>query len=180
MVGSRIAVDLAAERPTPPLRAQTPAVELPERPLDLWLLAAVLALLVIGTVEVYAASAVYALKLHGDSAYFLNRQVMWLGLGGCAMVAGVAVDYRRLRRWTYPMLLASVLALAAVLFMPQINGARRWFPLGPMSVQPVEFAKLALATWLAYSLSKKADKVKTFTVGFVPHLVVCAVMMGTC
>jgi len=91
---------------------------------------------------------------------------------------GARFDYRRLYRLTYPLLLVAVGLLAAVMLMPKINGARRWILLGPLSFQPVEIAKLALITYLAYSLQKKADKVKSFTVGFVPHLVVCVLMMG--
>ena len=45
------------------------------------------------------------------------------------------------------------------------GGATRWLSIGPVHVQPAEMAKLALVTWLAYSLAKKAEKVKTFTVG---------------
>jgi cell division protein FtsW len=87
------------------------------------------------------------------------------------------MDYRILRRRTYQLLGLAIVALGMTLAMPPINGARRWVLLGPLSFQPVELAKLALITYLAYSLSRKAEKVKTFTVGFVPHLVVCAVMM---
>jgi len=47
-------------------------------------------------------------------------------------------------------------------------------------VQPAEMAKLAIVTWLAYSLAKKADKVKTFTVGFLPHLIVSGIFMFLC
>jgi cell division protein FtsW len=72
-----------------------------------------------------------------------------------------------------------VLLLIAVLFFgTTFNAAKRWLILGPISVQPVEIAKLALVTYLALSLAKKADRVKTFTVGFVPHLIVCGVMMA--
>ena len=95
-----------------------------------------------------------------------------------AMWLAARFDYRRLYRLTYPLLLASVALLAVVLVMPKINGARRWILLGPLTFQPVEIAKLALVTYLAYSLSRKAEKVKSFTVGFVPHLVVCCGMMG--
>lgn len=49
--------------------------------------------------------------------------------------------------------------------------------MGPLTFQPVEIAKLALISYLAYSLARKADRVKTFTIGFVPHLVVCGMMM---
>jgi cell division protein FtsW len=158
---------------------QAPIVEAPTRPTDLWLLAALLGLLVIGSTEVFSSSAVYALKKHGDSFYFLKRQMAWLCLGFGAMALGATSDYRWLRRWTYPLLLTAVLLLAGVLaFGATINGARRWYMFGPISVQPVELAKLSLVCYLAYSLSKKADKVKTFSVGFVPHLLVCAIMMG--
>jgi cell division protein FtsW len=161
------------------VRQQAPIVEEPPRPMDFWLLAIVLGLLVIGTVEVFSSSAVYALKKHGDSFFFLKRQLAWMGLGLGAMAFGAMCDYRWLRRWTYPLLLSSIVLLIGVLvFGATINGARRWFMFGPISVQPVELAKLSLVCYLAYSLSKKADRVKTFSVGFVPHLLVCAIMMG--
>ncbi len=160
------------------LAAQAPIVEVPERKVDLVLLAAVLTLLVIGTVEIFSSSAVYALKRYGDSTFFVRRQLIWLGLGFIGLYFGATSDYRWLRRWTYPLLAASITMLILVLFIgANINSAHRWFHIGPLSVQPVEVAKLSLITYLAYSLGKKADKVKTFTIGFVPHLVVCAVMM---
>ncbi len=59
----------------------------------------------------------------------------------------------------------------------RINGARRWFHVGGISFQPAELAKLALVIYLAQSLARKAEKVKSFTVGFVPHMLVCGVMM---
>ena len=158
---------------------QAPIAYAPSRPLDLWLLSAVLGLLVIGSVEVFSSSAVYAFKKHGDSFFFLKRQMAWLALGMGALFAGSAADYRWLRRWTYPLLFLSLLLLGGVLaFGATLNGARRWFMFGPVSVQPVELAKLSLVCYLAYSLSKKADKLKTFSVGFVPHLLVCVIMMG--
>ncbi|MBL4632557.1 MAG: putative lipid II flippase FtsW [Kofleriaceae bacterium] len=158
---------------------QAPIVEVTQRPLDLWLLAALLALMVIGSVEIFSSSAVYALKKHGDSFFFLKRQLMWTLLGAGALFAGATIDYRWLRRWTYPLLATSLFLLLAVLIVGgKINGARRWFVLGPISFQPVELAKLSLVCYLAYSLSRKADKLKTFSVGFVPHLLVCAIMMG--
>ena len=49
-----------------------------------------------------------------------------------------------------------------------------------MHVQPAEMAKVALVIWLAYSLAKKAERVKTFTVGFLPHLIVAGVFMLLC
>jgi cell division protein FtsW len=171
-----------ARDPTLPATAQLVAVQhpsatLPERPYDLLLLAAVLGLLSIGTIEIYSATAAAGLTRFHDAAHFLERQVSFLAIGGLAMWIGARFDYRWLRQWTYPLLLGSLGLLAVTQLAPAINGARRWIPLGPMTFQPVEVAKLALVTYLAYSLGRKADRVKTFTVGFVPHLVVCGMMM---
>lgn len=156
---------------------QHPSATLPERPYDLWLLAAVLGLLGIGTIEIYSATAADALTHWGSSTHFLTRQLLYITLGGIAMWQAAKLDYRRLKGWTYPLLLLSLLLLAAVLGMPRVNGAKRWIPLGPFTFQPVEVAKVALITYLASSLGRKADQVKTFTIGFVPHLVVCGMMM---
>jgi cell division protein FtsW len=170
--------DTEPNRPPPSLQQQAPDVELPERPIDLVLLAAVLGLLSIGTVAIYASTAAQSYLRFGDSAYFLERQLVFLGLGAAAMWFGARFDYRRLYHLTYPLLLLALLLLAAALTMAPVNGARRWIHLGPLTFQPVELAKLALITYLAYSLRRKAEKVKTFTIGFVPHLVVCCGMMG--
>jgi cell division protein FtsW len=168
--------------PTLPATAQIVAVQhpsavLPERPYDLVLLVAVLGLLGIGTIEIYAATAADGLTRFHDAAYFLERQVGFLAIGGFAMWLGARMDYRRLKQWTYPLLLGSLVMLVMTLATPTLNGARRWIPLGPMTFQPVEIAKLALVTYLAHSLGRKADQVRTFTVGFVPHLIVCGMMM---
>lgn len=161
------------------LSAQAPVVEEPERGLDLWMIAAVAGLLVIGTVEVYSSSAVYALKRFGNSSYFLWRQLGFVAVGVAALWLGSRTDYRWLRRWTYTLLLGALVLLVGVLAAgATINGARRWFVFGPLSFQPVELAKIALIVFLAYSLSKKARKIRSFTVGFVPHCLIAAIMMS--
>jgi cell division protein FtsW len=156
---------------------QHPSATLPERSYDLVLIGAVLALLGVGTIEIYSATAADALTQWGNSTHFLVRQILYISIGAIAMWQAATFDYRRLKAWTYPLLLISLLLLAVVLGMPKVNGAKRWIPLGPLTFQPVEVAKVALVTYLAYSLGRKADQVKTFTIGFVPHLIVCGMMM---
>ncbi len=173
--------DTIPNRAPPILERQTPqrAEASSSRELDLWLFGAVLGLLVIGTIQVFAASATPALSRIGDSAYFLKRQIVFAGLGVAVMWFAAHADYRWLRRAAYPLLLGAIFLLVIVLFFgTTVNAAKRWLVLGPISIQPVEIAKLALISYLALSLAKKADRVKTFTVGFVPHLIVCGVMMA--
>ena len=52
--------------------------------------------------------------------------------------------------------------------------------LGPIHIQPSEAAKLALVLWLAYSLEKKRDKVKSFSIGMLPHLIMAGLLMLLC
>ncbi|HYU15031.1 MAG TPA: FtsW/RodA/SpoVE family cell cycle protein, partial [Candidatus Acidoferrum sp.] len=146
------------QRRPPQLDEQAPVLLAPERPVDALLLCAVLGLVAIGTVEVFSSSAVYGLKKMGDAGFFLKRQLAWLGLGMVAMWVGAATDHRWLRRNAHLLLFAAIGSLVAVLFVgTTINAARRWFVVGPLSIQPVEAAKLALVAYLAHSLTRKAD-----------------------
>jgi cell division protein FtsW len=160
--------------------AITPPAPTPVAPpsYDLVLLTVVLALVGFGLVMVYSASAVYATQKFGSATYFLKRDLAWTVLGLTAMLVAARTDFATYRRWSYALLIASFGLLVAVLAVgARINGARRWFHFAGVSFQPAELAKLALVIYLAYSLAKKAEKVKSFTVGFVPHMIVCAIMM---
>ena len=158
--------------PEPKARSGMPAP-------DPVLFAAVIGLVGFGVVMVYSASAIYAAQKFGMATYFLRRDLLWAAMGLSAMTIALRTDYSIWRRWCYPALGLSLALLAAVLAVGvRINGARRWFHLGPLSFQPAELAKLALVVYLADSLARKAEKVRSFTVGFVPHMIVCGLMMA--
>ncbi len=174
----------AQDNPPPamPLAARLIAVRPPntpvlERPYDLLLLGAVFGLIGLGTVEIYSATAAESLTRWGDGTHYLARQLGYAAVGGLALWLGSRMDYRSLRGYSYPLLGVAVTLLAIALATHPRNGAKRWIPLGPLTFQPVEIAKLALVSYMACSLARKAAHVKTFTIGFVPHLVVCGVMM---
>jgi cell division protein FtsW len=170
-----------AEGAPPTVKApiDEPMPEVPRYEHDIVLFASVLALVGFGIVMVYSASAVYATQKFGSATYFLRRDLLWSAIGLTAMGIGMRVDFGAYRRWSYLMLIASIGMLAAVLLVgARINGARRWFHFAGVSFQPAELAKLALVIYLAYSLAKKAEKVRSFTVGFVPHMIVCGLMMA--
>jgi cell division protein FtsW len=162
--------DLRAEMDVPP-----PATEGP----DLWLVSVVLALTGFGIVMVFSAGAVFAAKTYGDWTYFLKRESIYAGVGLFAFFVGSRLDYAIYRKITYPLLFLSVALLAAVLKLgPAINGAVRWFRLGPLSFQPSELAKFALALYLAVLLARKADKVRDFSMGFLPPVIMTGVFLG--
>ncbi|HEY0097075.1 MAG TPA: putative lipid II flippase FtsW [Archangium sp.] len=148
---------------------------------DPLLLCAVLSLVSLGLVMVYSASAVMAQDKLGDSLYFLNRQLMAAGMGVVAMAVGMKVGWRRLARLAYPLLLVTLVLMVLVL-IPGIGttagGARRWIRLPGFGLQPAEVAKFAWVVYLSYSLAKKREKVATFSVGFLPHLLLCGLLVG--
>ena len=91
------------------------------------------------------------------------------------------VGYRRLEALAVPLVLVS-LALLVCVHLPGLGhsagGATRWLRLGSMTFQPSELAKISLVLWLARSLAKKQERMRLFSVGFLPHLVMLAVFGG--
>ncbi|HTP51751.1 MAG TPA: putative lipid II flippase FtsW [Anaeromyxobacteraceae bacterium] len=147
---------------------------------DPWLLAAVLLLTGFGLVMVYSASAVLAdAKLH-DQFYFLKRQLVAAGLGLALLLALVRIGYRRLEPLAVPLLLA-VLGALLLVQVPGVGrmagGARRWIDLGVISFQPSEAAKVALVLYLARSLARKKERMRIFSIGFLPHLLVTGLLV---
>ncbi len=146
---------------------------------DVVLVAAVLALTGFGIVMVFSAGAVFAAKTYRDWTYFLKRDVICAGVGLLAFLVGSRLDYSIYRRITYPLLFLAVALLAVVLKLgPTINGAVRWFRLGSLSFQPSELAKFALVLYLAVLLARKAEKVRDFSMGFLPPLLMTGVFLG--
>jgi cell division protein FtsW len=164
-----------------PLDAK-PSVASASGPVDPVLAATVVALVGFGVVMVYSASAVQATVQYHDPQFFLKRQVVYAVVGLLGTWLASRIDYHRLYKLTYPVLaIVGLLLLACVVgFGHSGGGAARWLSVGPVHVQPAEMAKVALVIWLAYSLAKKAEKIKTFTVGFLPHLIVAGAYMLLC
>lgn len=150
-----------------------------ETGVDRVLVGTVLALLAFGMVMVFSSGAVFAAKKYGDATYFLKRELIYAFLGLGALALALRTDYGAYRRAAYPLLFTSIIFLAVVLKIgSRAGGAIRWFRLGPLSFQPSELAKFALAVYLASLLARKAEKVKVFSIGFLPPLVITGVMMG--
>jgi cell division protein FtsW len=146
---------------------------------DVHLLFPVLFLVGIGIVMVYSASSALAMKKFGSDYYFLKKQAMFALVGICALVLGRHVPYRVYRPLAYPLLVIALVLLAAVLLSPlgvTAGGSSRWLRLGPLRFQPSEFARFAMIVYMAYSLEKKADRIKDFSIGFMPHVVVLGVV----
>jgi rod shape determining protein RodA len=112
---------------------------------DFGFMLGVLLLLAVGAVSVYSAT-------HGMGARseLFYRQISWMGVGLTVMFFALVFDYRHLKRWGWPIYGISVALLIAVLVIGRTGmGAQRWLPLGPVSFQPSELAKICLIIGLA-------------------------------
>jgi len=154
----------------------------PDGPVDAVIAAVAIALIGFGVVMVYSSSAVEATTKYHDAQFFLKRQAIYAVLAVVGMWLTSRVDYRKLKPLTYPILVAVIGMLVATIvgLGHRAGNANRWLAVGPVHIQPAETAKLAIVFWLSYSLSKKADKIKSFAVGFLPHLLVAGVLMLLC
>ena len=147
---------------------------------DKLLFLATLLLVCASFVMVYSASAVLATERFQQPAYvFLFRQVTWAVLGVCLLSLAMRIDYRILKQpvviWT--ALGVSTAALVVVFFGPPINGARRWFALGGIGVQPSELAKVAVIIFTAAVLERRMDKIDQPT-ALVPVALVAGLVCG--
>jgi len=150
--------------------------------IDVSLAATLVGLIAFGVVMVYSASAVYADRMYGDGTHFLIRQTIFSAVAFVVLAATSRIDITLLRRFTYPVLLVAVVLMVAVAlgFGRSAGGATRWLRVGPVNMQPAELAKLAMVLWLAHSLAKKAHRVRTFSIGFLPHVLVMGLLMLLC
>lgn len=148
------------------------------RAMDPWLFFAAMALACLGLVMVYSAGVYTARARHGDWEYFLGRQGLFLALGTGIMLAVSRIDYRVLRRFAGAGMILGLLGLVAVLFVGvEVNGARRWIRFPGMNIQPSELAKVALAIFLSAMVARQGERVRRFTTGFLPPLLVASLTM---
>jgi cell division protein FtsW len=142
----------------------------------------VTALLALGLVMVYSASV----AMHDNPkfanyapTYFLNRQAMFIAIGFVAALVTLQIPIAVWEKWA-PWLFAASLAALIVVLVPFIgkgvNGARRWIPLGIMSFQPSELAKLSIAMYAASYMVRKMDVKENFVKAVWPMAVALAVV----
>ena len=148
---------------------------------DLVLLLMVVALTSFGIVMIYSASSVMAAKNFHDGAYFLKRQAIFALAGFTIAAVVMRVDYQFWRKMAVPLLLISLVLLVLVLIPGiggKVKGASRWIRLPGFNFQPSEFTKIALILYLAYSIDKKQDRIRSLSAGFLPYMVVLIILLG--
>jgi len=145
------------------------------------LLLLTLALTFVGLIMVLSASTVTGLQEIGSPWFYLQRQGMWAAIGLVAMSVMMRLDYRDIARLA-PLLMLGTIGMLVAVLIPGVgvtaNGATRWLGIGPFTVQPSEFAKLALALFAADLIARRSHLVHDNRAVLIPVLLVSLLLGG--
>ena len=149
------------------------------REVDFILLTVTIALAVYGLIMVFSASYYFSISENGTPFYYLIRDGIWVVLGLVLMCVGLLIDYRF---WNNKVLILGLLGFCFLLLVlvltpvgSSANDATRWIRLGPITIMPGEIAKMGMIFFIAWFCSENTKKIRSFTRGMLPILVVAGV-----
>lgn len=147
------------------------------------LLMITLALSLMGLIMVLSASTIASLDDQGSIWFYFQRQALYTIVGAVGLWYMQRTDYRRLAPLA-PLLIGGSVVLLILVLIPGVgvsaNGATRWLGFSWITIQPAEFAKLAVAIFVASLLARRADLMDVPQVTERPVLVVtlgCALLV---
>ena len=147
---------------------------------DKLLFIATLLLVCTSVVMVWSASAVVTMERNNDPYLFLVKQSLWVLLGLCLVPVVMRIDYRTYRQpvviWTGLVLVTA--GLVAVLFAAPRNGATRWLIVGPLGIQPSEFAKIVVVMFIAALLERRMERIDEWSFALLPIAIVLGGIVG--
>ena len=132
-------------------------------------------LLFSGFIMLYSASSPFSLRHYGSDTSMLIRQLIAAGVGILALIVLESWDYHRLVVLNDVLLIGGIfLTLLTILPIGLSDG--RWLPLGPFTFQPTEVVKFSLILFMAHSLSRKGNKIREFSEGVLPYLILLGLL----
>ncbi len=144
---------------------------------DWWLLAILLTLVMFGTVMIFSATS--GMGVASGSNEFMFRQIVFALVGFAGLLIAMNIDYHVYRHLAVPALVLVLFILILLLFLAEdVNGARRWFDLGVIQLQPSELAKPAIIFYLAGWLCSKGRKIRTVSFGLAQFAAVMGLVVG--
>jgi cell division protein FtsW len=138
-------------------------------------------LICVGIVMIFSASSIYSWEKYKDSAFFLKRHISFIFIGVIAAFLVMGIDYRKLKKYSKPLLACALILLVLVLIPGigrEVGGARRWFRFKFLSFQPSELASLALIIYMADFISRKKNVINNFWQGFLPPMLILGLSVG--
>lgn len=146
---------------------------------DVPLIYALLCLIGVGFVMVTSASMPEAERLYDNPYHIMIRQAVFVALGFVLFIVAISV---KMQWWKvanpYLLLLGLGLLVLVLIVGNEINGSKRWIPMGPINIQASEVSKLFFFSYLAGYLVRKRDEVQENLKGFVKPISVFIVYAG--
>ncbi len=132
-----------------------------ETKIDKVLIAVTALLILFGLILIHSATSIQAGEKFGSSFYFLQKQLIWLvfGLIAAAVISLLKRPYYLDKNVIIAVLGVVAFALVLVFFNGKINNSYRWIRIAGFTIQPSEFAKIAVVMYLAYILSQENNDV---------------------
>ena len=143
------------------------------------LLIAVIFLVVIGLMAIFSASAPKCIEMGVNPARFFIQQLIGVVIGFVGLKFLSNFHYKKLMTYTLPFAFFVIIMLILVKVAGvTVNGAQRWINIGPMSLQPSEFAKPAVVLLLAGVFYRNADVFDNnkIVTAFIPILIMMALI----
>lgn len=146
--------------------------------IDWWLLACVLIMLSLGLLMVLSAGSVVGERDFHDKYYFFKKQFAFVILGFFAMIVCIYIPRKLINSIHYIAvgITAFLLLLTLTPFGINVNGASRWLPFFGFSIQPMEFARIALVLYLSYFLGTHQHLGRTFSKGIIPPFAITGIL----
>ena len=152
-------------------------VSKPGNLITIYLIAVALGLTILGLVMLYSAGVT---ARHGPNG-LLTRQIMWVSLSLLVGLYAAFINLDWLKKriwWIFGICMLSLVLTLIPGIGVKVNGAQRWLGLGPLRIQPSEFAKIGLVFALASYFSSRQREIKSFVHGFVVPSVLIGGMCG--
>ncbi|MGF6352785.1 cell division protein FtsW [Paenibacillus sp. 4624] len=149
---------------------------------DFQLLILTLLLVGFGLVMVFSSSSSIAIaseSFKNDALYFTKKQLMWAMIGLVGMFFAMNIRFNKYKKLYAPFFLFTTALLLVVLVSGAVlNGARSWIRVFGFSLQPAEFAKIAIILYLSALITKKGERFRDFKTGYFPVLFIVGFIAG--
>ena len=148
---------------------------------DIVIFISIILLSLFGLLMIYSASSIWAEYKFNDSFHYLKYQLIFLIISITLMIIISKIDHKIYYKYSNQIIFICIILLILVL-IPGIgkirNGSRSWFGIGPLGIQPSEFAKLGLIIFTSKYLMNNDNLVLDFKKGIIPILILLMFIFG--